>query len=319
MATLKDISRAVGLSVTQVSRALNDHSDVSETTKERVRAAAKSLGYSPNLSARRLKSGQSGLVSMIVPPRSETVELELLMETVMGLSSEFSKRGLQFVLNVLADGEDPAEAHARMMGGRSVDGIVITDPQIDDPRIARLQAMDAPFIVHGRDRLEAEYPFVDIDHRGLGFALAEALLGRGCRSLALVDGPQDRPYVRLRREGVEAALAEQGLVLNPALVLPGVMTEQRGRAAAERLQHADGIIAGNMMLAAGLRAVLGPVPIGAHDDDILRYDAETVGGPLIRTRAPLSDAWSPLCAGLAAAIRAEPVTQTILNVDLISD
>ncbi|WP_020043268.1 LacI family DNA-binding transcriptional regulator, partial [Salipiger mucosus] len=228
MATLKDLSRHLGLSVTQVSRALNDHGDVSKATKERVREAAQLLGYSPNLSARKLKSGRSGIVSMIVPPRSETVEVELLMETVMGLSAEFSRRSLQFVLHVLSEGEDAAEAHETMMRAGSIDGIVITDPQVDDLRIATMQRLEAPFIVHGRDRMEAAYPYVDIDHFALGRDLAEALLDRGCRRLALVDGPEDRLYAVQRRAGVEAALAARGLSLGAARVLPGLMTEQRG-------------------------------------------------------------------------------------------
>ncbi|EPX75669.1 hypothetical protein Salmuc_01134 [Salipiger mucosus DSM 16094] len=74
-----------------------------------------------------------------------------------------------------------------------------------------------------------------------------------------------------------------------------------------------------MMLAAGLRDALGPVPIGAHDDGILRYGPDRIGPPLVRSRAPLSEAWGPLCAGLAAAIRGEPCQQTLLNVALIAD
>ena len=49
MATLKDLSRHLGISVTQVSRALNGHDDVSEDTKKRVRKAAKQLNYVPNM------------------------------------------------------------------------------------------------------------------------------------------------------------------------------------------------------------------------------------------------------------------------------
>ncbi|MCE0504977.1 LacI family transcriptional regulator [Roseivivax sp. GX 12232] len=319
MATLKDVSRRVGLSVTQVSRALNAHDDVSEATKARVRKAAEELGYVPNLSARKLKSGRSGIVSMIVPPRSETVEIELLMETVMGLSAEFSRRGLQFVLHVLSDGEDPAEAHGRMMRGGSIDGVVVTDPLRDDPRIACLEQLGAPFVVHGRDRIDAGYPFVDIDHWAIGRMLAEALLRRGCRRIALVDGPGDRPYSGLRRAGVEAALSAQNLALAETHVLPGPMTEARGRAAAGALAEADGVIAGNMMLAAGLRDGLGATPIAAHDDDLLRHQAGQIGGPLIRTRAPLSDAWTPLCDALAGAIRGKPASQTLLDVSLIED
>ena len=62
MATLKDIARKLDLSITQVSRALNDHSDVNEETRLRVKEAARAMNYHPNVSARKLVSGRSGMV-----------------------------------------------------------------------------------------------------------------------------------------------------------------------------------------------------------------------------------------------------------------
>lgn len=311
MATLKDLARHVNLSVTQVSRALNDHADVSRATKARVREGAREIGYRPNLTARKLKSGRSDIVAMIVPGRSETVEIELLMESVMGLSAEFSRRGLQFVLHVLSDVEDAAEAHARLVRGGSIDGIVVTDPVIDDPRIAVLTEAGTPFVVHGRDRPDAAYPFVDIDHRAVGAALARALVARGCRRIALVDGPADRPYAARRREGAAEVLEAAGLRLDPGRIRPGPMIAARGQAEGAGLD-ADGVIAGNMMLATGLRAAMGPVPLAAHDDGIRQHAPETVGPPLVRTLAPLAEAWVPLCDGLSAAI-AGRASQVILD------
>lgn len=315
MPTLKDLARHLNLSVTQVSRALNDHADVSGATKRRVRAGAAEIGYRPNLAARKLRAGRSGIVAMVVPGRSETAEVEILMESVMGLSAEFSRRGLQFVLNVLTEGEDPLRAHERLVHGGATDGFVLTDPRLDDPRIAALAAEDIPFIVHGRDRPAPDYPFVDIDNVAVGAALAEALIARGARRIADLGGPGDRPYARLRAEGIAAALGRHGLP--PASSLPGPMTESRGRAAAPRLlaEGVDGVIAGNMMLAAGLRDAAPDLPIAAHDDALTGYGPDRVAPPLWRSLAPLDAAWAPLCDGLSRAIAGE-VPQVLLPVSL---
>ena len=83
-ATLKDIAASTGLSVTQVSRALNDHDDVSAETKIRVREAANALNYRPNLSARKLASGRSGIVGLVLPPQDRTPrDSKLRFSTVM--------------------------------------------------------------------------------------------------------------------------------------------------------------------------------------------------------------------------------------------
>jgi len=309
--TLKDVARHVGLSVTQVSRALNDHADVSAETKTRVRQGALEIGYRPNLAARTLKSGRSGSVAMIVPGRSETVEVELLMESVMGLSAEFSRRGLRFLLHVLGPGDDPVAALETLVHGGGIDGFVLTDPVLNDPRVASLTASGTPFVLHGRDRADAAYPFVDIDNRAVGHALASTLTTRGARGIALVGGPEDRPYTLFRREGIDAALATAGARL--VADLPGPMTEARGRAAGGSLppDGIDGVIAGNMMLAAGLRAALPDIPLAVHDDRLIAFDPARLSGPLMRTEAPLDAAWAPLCDALVQAIDGE-IPQVIL-------
>lgn len=65
MVSMKDISKKVGVSVATVSKALNDHSDIGETTKERVRQAAKEMGYFPNASARALKTNKSHNIGVL--------------------------------------------------------------------------------------------------------------------------------------------------------------------------------------------------------------------------------------------------------------
>ena len=102
MATLKDIARSLDLSITQVSRALNDHSDVSEETRLRVKDTARAMNYHPNVSARKLVSGRSGMVGLVVPNYRNIGQDRLFMEVVAGLSTQFSGRGMQFVLHMMA-------------------------------------------------------------------------------------------------------------------------------------------------------------------------------------------------------------------------
>lgn len=316
MPTLKDLARHLDLSVTQVSRALNDHDDVSAATKDRVRVGAAEIGYRPNLAARTLKSGRSGIVAMVVPGRTETVEVELLMESVIGLSAAFSARGLRFVLHVMGPGDDPLAALETLVRSGGVDGLVVTDPLLEDPRIARLTRLKVPFVVHGRDRSDAPYAFVDIDNHAVGHALGRALVERGARRIALVGGPVDRPYGHFRRRGLDAAL--QGTGARVVTDLPGPMTEARGRAVGGALVAGDidGIVCGNMMLAAGLSASAPDLLIAAHDDRLITCGPDRISAPLIRTQAPLADAWEPLCHALVQAIDGGN-PQVLLPVDLI--
>ena len=115
MATLKDLSRHLGLSVTQVSRALNGHSDVNEQTRARVQEAAKILKYQPNISARRLVTGRSGTVGLVVPPPVSTDGHAVFVEMISGLSASFAQQNVHFLLHVVNPQEDPVAVHRRLI------------------------------------------------------------------------------------------------------------------------------------------------------------------------------------------------------------
>ncbi len=122
MATLRDISRELGLSVTQVSRALNGHDDVSEETRARVQDIAKALKYQPNLTARKLVTGKSGIVGLVLPQVPTAPEDTLFVQIVGGLSRHFSRRQMQFVLHIAAP---------RTTSSTSTTGLSIPGPSTD--------------------------------------------------------------------------------------------------------------------------------------------------------------------------------------------
>lgn len=333
MARLKDIANHLGLSVTQVSRALNGHSDVSEATRTRVAAAARALGYSANLPARSLRSGRSGIVAMVVEAEAERDLPDVLVASVIGLSAEFSRRGMQFVLHVTTAGESIVEAHRRLMGSGLIDGFVVVNPAPDDPRIALLGEHGVAFVVHGRDRPTPGYGFVDLDNRAVGARLATHLSKQGHRRLALVDGPSGSAFAVARHQGVSAMLAATGSTCAQVARFSGPMTEATGLAAIDALfaddaVHPTAIIAGNTMLAAGLYQGLarrglnvpGTVSIVAHDDHLPRVASDGFSPPLTVTRSPLADAWPPLADALVAAIDGAPpdAHQTVLAPDFVA-
>lgn len=332
MTTLRDLSRHLGLSVTQVSRALNGHSDVSEATRERVAEAAKALNYMPNVAARRLVSGRSGLVGLVARGVSGIAADTIFFETVTGLSAQFSERGLQFVLHLTPAAVDPDSAdivpvYERLARGGALDGFVIIDPRAGDRRIRYLQDQGVPFVVHGRTLADPAYPFVDIDNHALARQLTGHLIAQWHRRIALISGPETLGYARFRLAGYREALEEAGLRPMPELVAHGPMTESLGLVATIRMFNdpataPTGIICGNILIAKGVYQALealsqrvpADVSVVAHDDGIPRGRPETFYPALTVTRSALSDAWPPLAAALLGAIEGKPLaeTQTLL-------
>jgi LacI family transcriptional regulator len=320
MATLKDISRELGLSVTQVSRALNGHADVSEETRSRVAAAAKKLKYHPNLTARKLVSGKSGMVGLVLPRYPRMATDSNFFEIVAGLSAQFSNRGMQFVLHIANEADDIIDVYRRLLDGGALDGFVLVEPVVDDPRIRFLRERGANFVLHGRTESKPNYPYYDIDNQGAAYTLTRYLIDLGHRDIGFINGLAGRCYAQARFDGYRAALTEAGLPFREKLVSNGRMRESLGMISTVQMFSGNGtpptaMIANNTLIAKGIYdglqalglSVPNDVSVVAHDDDLPGIRAQAFFPALTVTHSPMEASWSPLAEFLSGAIDGKPL------------
>lgn len=320
MATLRDISRQLNLSVTQVSRALNGHSDVSAATRQRVLVAAKQLKYQPNLTARKLVMGKSGIVGLVLPRVPTILQDGLFVQIAGGLSSHFSRKGKQFVLHIADETDDIIDVYRRLIDSGSLDGFVVLEPVTGDPRVAYLRERNIPFVLHGRHQALPDYPFFDIDNEAVGYRLTRLLLDQGHRSIAFLNGHAGRTYVQQRHAGYLRALAEAGVGAEDGLHLYDDMTEAFGLIGMVRLlddksRMPTGIMCGNTLIAKGVLHILntlkiavpGQISVVAHDDELPNTHAGFFNPPLTVTYAPLENSWQPLAEILTNAVDGLPI------------
>lgn len=331
MVTISDLSKFVGLSKTQVSRALNGYSDVNEATRQRVIDAALEIGYRPNALAQKLRRGRSGIVGLVLQENSAQEEANILNEMLMGLAIEFRRRDTLVVLNVMPKGSTTIEAYDRLANDGRLDGFIVLNPNTDLSGIRFLQRAALPLIVHGRHSTEVDYPYVDIDNFAAGRMMAQHLTALGHRDVSLVEGPVGMFYADERQRGVEQALAEVGATLRPERIVRGVMTELLGELAAQQFHNQtdrpSAIIAGNRVVAAGLVRALeasglsipGDVSVVAHDDDLVRYPAAAFTPALTGTHSPFPIAYDLLAEHLNKAISkaVDKPAQVIVQPDFV--
>lgn len=322
MTTLKDVAKKAGLSVTQTSRALNDHSDVSAATRERVKEIALTLQYRPNLSARKLVSGRSGLVGLVVPRTNDLASDSLFIEVISGLSTEFSLRDMQFVLHVTQPEEPIIPVYKRLVGNGALDGFVLIDPREDDRRAAFLSKAKVPFVVHGRIGPDPKHAYFDIDNEKIFRGITRHLTALGHRRIVLLNGIEDRTYVGARTRGYLRALADSRIDASDAMILSGAMTESFGLISTVDLfsgkqPRPTAIICGSVRIAKGVYQALNAlglsiprdVSVFAHDDHIAQIQTEAFYPALSVTDAPMHDSWKPLAACLEGAISGAPLSE----------
>lgn len=322
MTTLKDLSRHLGLSITQVSRALNDHGDVSEKTKLRVRDAAKSLNYEANVLAKRLVTGRSGIVGLVYPVMPDPSDSWYFMKFVAGLSKEFTRLGRQFMLHMADDHHNHLDVYDKLVRSRSLDGFIIMTPQVADERVNFLRSRNVPFVLHGQTMDEPDYPFFDIDNMAVGYELTSYLAEQGHREIAIINGAPGASFVERRFVGYRQALRDHGLPHRPEFEAAGTMTADLGLLETVRLFQSDGpkptgLIASNLRIAKGIISAVQAmglrvpedVAIVAHDDKLPDVSADGLGVPVTTTEAPLGDSWEPLARFLNATLDGAPLSE----------
>src|SRR4051812_16029689 len=111
--TLKALADHLGLSITTVSRALNGYSDVAPATRDRILAAAKSLGYTPNVSAQRLITGRVHAIGFVLPLPAGRFADPFLFELMIGLGEVLRSRSLDLVVSAGEPGSDELATYQR--------------------------------------------------------------------------------------------------------------------------------------------------------------------------------------------------------------
>ncbi len=299
---LRELAGQLGLSQTTVSRALNGFPEVSEETRFRVKAAADLHGYRPSAAARRLATGQSGVLGVIFPGERNMLGDLLFTEFLGGFVESASDRGYDVTL-AMARGQQSEEAiYRRIVRNARVDAMIVSSPAIADNRPALLAELGMPFIVHGRTRSALPYAYLDIDNRGAFLAATRLLLDLGHRHIALINGDPRFNFAAEREAGYREALGARGLAADDKLISGGPMHDENGFQNAARMLASDirpsAFVCSSIAQAAGVRRACNAaglrigedIAVIAHDDRLHELRAETFDPPLTTTQSPIGDA-----------------------------
>jgi transcriptional regulator with XRE-family HTH domain len=162
-ATLKEIARRTGKSITTVSRALADYDDVSPETKKLVRRVADEIGYSPNLLARRLQKRRSETIGLILPTFSPRFSDPFFSEFLAGVGNRAARSGYDLLVSTQAPGSDEPQVYRRKVQGKQVDGLIVVRTRRQDARIDYLRRAGVPRSLnrHKFDRAALEATLAD--------------------------------------------------------------------------------------------------------------------------------------------------------------
>jgi LacI family transcriptional regulator len=229
-ATVRDIAKQVGLSVTTVSRALNDHSDVAPATKARIRAVADRLNYHPNAAARTLKMDRANALGLVVPLGLHRSYDPFWLEFIGGMAATCARHGVDLLLSATDGMENARTSFLRLVQGRRVDGLVVCDIRTEDSRVAWLQELEIPFVAFGRTVGEARYWYVDVDGAAGALGAMLYLIHLGHRRIAYLGLDPTFGFSHFRLAGYREALQRSAIPYDADLISEGLTEETAQRA-----------------------------------------------------------------------------------------
>ena len=206
MATLKDVAKLACVDVSTVSRALNNTSYVHPDTKERIYAAAKELGYHPNVMAQALRQGKRHTIGVVVP----RLHLAIFSEILQAIEETARQRGYStLICNTEDDSKVEKECLDRLRNG-FVDGVIIAATGRNGRIVRDIQASGVPVLQLVRKQ-ERNISSVVADYEACGYDAVRYLYDKGCREIGLIAGSQHLYPYQGRYNGYCRAVEELGL------------------------------------------------------------------------------------------------------------
>ncbi|SOH92738.1 LacI family transcriptional regulator [Monaibacterium marinum] len=223
--TLKELADRLGLSPTTVSRALNGYPEVNAETRARIEIAARDYGYRANTMARKLATGRSMAIGHVIPLSNHQMINPIFAEFMAGASEIYSSEGYETLLAAVPAANE-VQTYRELARRRSVDGLIVHAPRLNDPRVDLLRELELPFVVHGRSvDIEDRPVFLDTNNRRSFEQATTYLIELGHTRFALLNGMETISFARRRRRGFEQALQNNGLRSDASRMVDMEMTE----------------------------------------------------------------------------------------------
>ena len=292
--TLEDIARMSGVSRSTVSRVINGDRNVNTQTREKVQDVIQSINFQPNLAARGLAVGHTGVLGLIIPTGVSSIFSDPYFPLlIQGVSAACNALDYSVML-WLAEPDFERKTISQIMYNGLVDGVIVSSMLVDDPLIEKLSESKRPFITIGRNPTNEQVNYVDVDNRTGVYQAVSHILRTGHRRVAVINGPQNTIGGQDRYQGYLDAMHERGIPVLAELVVEGEFSDTTGYLAMKQLlpKRPDAVfVASDAMAIAAMRAI-GEAGLRVPEDiAVVGFDdippAATCKPPLTTVRQPI--------------------------------
>lgn len=282
--TIKDIARELGVSVSTVSRALQNHPDISEPTKELVRDCARRLNYKPNLMASNLRTNKNTTIGVVIPELNH----HFFASVLDGIEQTANEAGYNILICQSSESFVREEQNVQMLLNSRVAGMLVGVSK-QTTRLQHLQDVidgGIPLVLYDRPCPSLQCDQVVSDDYVGAYNAVEYLIQTGCQRIMYFSSPMQLEVAHRRYQGWRDALQRYGLPINGGAILT---CDSRAQAIIEtpnvmKTQRPDAIFCVNDDCAAGV--LYAAQMLGLNIPDELSICGFS-NAPLCRTTSPM--------------------------------
>ncbi|WP_314173973.1 LacI family DNA-binding transcriptional regulator [Streptomyces winkii] len=278
--SLKDVAEHAGVSVKTVSNVVNKYPHVTPAMREKVQRSIDDLGYRPNLTARHLRKGRTGIIALAVPELGNPYFAELAGAVIDAAAAH----DYTVLLDHTQGRRERELLVTQGFQARVIDGLILNPLELESEDLAA-RTDNAPLVLIGERRYDLPYDHIAIDNIAAARTAVRHLLELGRRRIAFLGARGDRPSqpAHLRLLGWQAELAASGVAADEALVAPVEGWERADGAAAmaallDAGHRPDAVFAYNDLIAIGAMRVMSERGLRVPEDvAVVGFDDLTEG------------------------------------------
>ena len=276
--TIKDIAEKAGVSVSTVSKVLNNYTDISEKTREKVNTACRELNFTSDLNSRSQQKKESMRIGLIIEDyKKNGVSEAFTLEILMGFKQYLLENGFEVILLSTSTPEQKEVSLAKLVTANNLRGIFYLGMKLSDPYYDEVKKEDFPCVLFdiplGRERAGN----VGVDNLKGAMLATEHLLESGHRKIAFVNGYKDAYVSAERLNGYFLALNKYDVSINRDIIQEADFTEEGAKKAIEGILKRDAsitaVFAASDLMAAGIIKYLNSIGKKVPEDiSVIGFD-----------------------------------------------
>ena len=324
-ATMNELARLAGVSVSTVSRALAGNPVINHQTRDKIVKLARELDFQPNLLARNLRMRRTDAIGVVLPLGHQVDQhlTDPFFLTLIGyLADELAQHGYDMLLKKIVPQNDHWLRQLAESG--RVDGIIVIGQSDQEAELALVASAYKPMVVWGANLLDQTYVTVGSDNVAGGALATRHLIARGRRRLIFL-GASSAPELAQREAGFRLACDEAGLGSSAHSLQVGLVAEHAYSELLdiiEREPEMDGIVAASDVIAiAAIRALEARKCSVPRDVAVVGYDDVPLAQHMVPTlttiRQDLALGAQTMIAKLIGLIAGEPQSSTVMEPELV--